>query len=124
MKKIDDDVRRFLDELPSHLTFLERAEKCRERFGDRAPDIHAIKRDHHRRGGGRKWHPSRIDKNGPLRVFIEDRIGLRTLDQMVAEVAATFGPGATSRSAIARHWGKVRARVRRAGKPGRPAKAV
>ena len=108
----DEEVRRFVDGQPSHLTFSEIAALTRVKFGDRAPSQDQIERHYHASGNGRKWKPSKIDRNGPLRLFIENRMGRLTLDETLAAVVAEFGR-VTSRTAIHRFWTRRRALERR-----------
>ena len=103
-----------LENLPRHLTFSEMADACKRRFGERAWSRSRIVRYGYQAHPAKRGKRSRLTFDAEVRSFVEDRLGRLTLDTIVAECCATFGPErAPSRSAVHRHWKTVR----RAKKP-------
>ena len=106
----DPEVAAFIEGLPRHLTYTEMTAACQERFGpERAWSADAIRRYWLKHHPITKGTFSRIDRDAELRLFIEDRIGRMTLDEIVTACETRFGHDRTpSRSTIHLHSQKMR----------------
>lgn len=58
----------------------------------------------------RKGRPSRLDRDPEIRAFVEDRLDRMTLEQIVRECRDRFDDRAPSKSAVHRHWNRLRRR--------------
>jgi hypothetical protein len=110
----DDEIRRFVHRATREVTFSELARQCRERFGpDRAWSARKIAIFWHRTRRPRWSTLSRIEVDPEVRDFVDDRLGLFTIDRIRSLCLARFGrERAPSKSAIGRYWLRARDRAR------------
>lgn len=108
----DREQRAFVRDAPAHLTYSELAEQCRARFGEaRAWSADAIRVYWLTARIVRGGVPSPIETDRELRAFVEDRVGRWKISHIAAACRERFGDArAPSRSAIHRHWQRLRAR--------------
>lgn len=109
----DAEVRAFIDRAPRRLTFSELERECRRRFGaERAWSRSKIARYWHGKRGVRRGVASRLERDTEVRDFVEDRLGRHSIVSIVTECRRRFGAGrAPSRSAVHRHWQRLRDRI-------------
>jgi hypothetical protein len=106
----DDEVEAFVQSQPRHLTFSEVAEACHERFGaERAWSRDEIIAYWHSINRPRPGPASMIDQDVEVRLFLEDRLGRMTLNEIVEKCKFKFGASRTpSRTSIHVFWKKLR----------------
>lgn len=111
MSDTDNDMRTFIESQPRHASFSDIATACREKFGDVAWSRSEIINYWQKAHPIQKGRTARIDLDNEVRVFIEDRAGRMTLDELVAVCREAFGPNRSpSRSGVHRFLNKGKKR--------------
>lgn len=118
---IDDEMRRFIDDAPAHLTYSELAEACRRRFGSgRAWPAELIRFYWLATHDVRRGKPSKIELDQEVKTFIDDRLGRLTMEELLAACRERFGSDRTpSRTALYRYWQRLRQRAATAARLSR-----
>lgn len=117
MSDSDREQRNFINNAPSHLTYSELSALCTEQFGARAWSPARIRHYWLSIVRPRVRHRSTLHDDSELRAFVEDRLGRWKLDDIVTACRERFGAArAPSRSALHRHWQRMRAELKNAPK--------
>jgi len=107
----DPDIRTAIDAAPKGMPYSDVEAMLIRRFGpDRAWSRDKIMRYWHAR------HPtgrvSKTDADPEIAAFVNDRLGRMSVQAIAAAAKARFGDRAPSKSAIHRHWQRLRPRLR------------
>lgn len=106
----DTEVRAFIDGAPRSSTYSEMARRCVERFGARrAWSRDMIFRYVNDPARPARTRRSRIESDPEVCAFVDDRLGLLTLEELCALCHEQFGAArAPSKSGLHRRWKRLR----------------
>lgn len=110
MTRRDRDIQAFILAAPRSMTFSDLEQAVRERFGDDCGWARSrIVMFWNERNPVTKGRRQRIDDDGEVRSFVDDRLHRLTLDEVRAAAIEAFGAERVpSRSALYRYWQRAR----------------
>jgi hypothetical protein len=111
MKTADRDIARFIESLPRTMTYSDIEDACRERFGDRAWSREKIMSYWMTMHPPKQRNRFKAEENPRVAVFIEERAGRLTLNELLTDCRREFGAAAPSRSSIQRYVKAVERRL-------------